>query len=72
MEDVELNQRAVRRFLYLRLIDVERATGVPASRISESERGIRDLRPDEQRVVSSFLREKLQAHFAVEKSEITA
>jgi hypothetical protein len=62
-----MDQRAIRRFLYLRLIDVERATGVSASRISESERGVKELHPAEQRVVTNFLREKLAAVLADER-----
>jgi cobalamin biosynthesis protein CbiG len=62
--DLETNQRAVRRFLNLRLIDVERATGIAATRISESERGLTQLRPAEQRIVTNFLREKLSCALA--------
>jgi transcriptional regulator with XRE-family HTH domain len=69
--DFETNQRAVRRFLNLRLIDVERATGIAASRISESERGVRPLRPSEQRVVTTFLREKLVAVLDEERARVS-
>jgi hypothetical protein len=59
--DFRLYRRDIRRFLNLRLIDVERATGVAASRISESERGICRLNPTEDRIVTNFLRDKLAA-----------
>jgi hypothetical protein len=64
--DIETEQRALRRFLNLRLIDLERETGIPAPRISEAERGVLDLRPAEQRIVTNFLREKLAAVLADE------
>jgi hypothetical protein len=64
--DIETDQRAVRRFLNLRLIDVEHATGIAASRISESERGVIRLRASEQRIVTNFLRRKLAATLADE------
>jgi hypothetical protein len=66
--DLETDQRTVRRFLNLRLIDLERATGVAAARISAAERGVLDLRPQEQRIVSNFLREKLVALLAYERA----
>jgi hypothetical protein len=61
---IENDQRAIRRLLNLRLIDLERATGVTAARISESERGLGQLRPTEQQVIMRFLHEKLAAQFA--------
>jgi transcriptional regulator with XRE-family HTH domain len=65
--DLETNQRAIRQFLNLRLIDVERATGIAAVRISESERGLTPLRPAEQRIVTNFLREKLASALAQDR-----
>jgi len=65
--DFDLHQRDIRRFLNLRLMDLERATGIAASRISESERGIQDLRPTEQRIVTNFLRAKLDGVLALER-----
>lgn len=65
--DLEINQRAIRQFLNLRLIDLERATGITATRISQAERGVLELRPAEQRIVTNFLREKLAAFMASEK-----
>lgn len=57
----------MRRFLNLRLIDLERATGIAAARISAAERGVLELRPAEQRIVTNFLREKLAAVMADEQ-----
>jgi hypothetical protein len=65
--DFDLQQRAIRLFLNLRLTDVEYATGIAAARISESERGIKDLHPSEQRIVTTFLKEKLAAVLADER-----
>lgn len=62
--DIETDQRAVRRFLNLRLIDLERATGITAARISDAERGIAQLRPAEQRIITRFLQEKLIGELA--------
>jgi transcriptional regulator with XRE-family HTH domain len=59
--DFETNQRSIRRFLNLRLIDLERACGISATRISQSERGVLELRPQEQRIITNFLRAKLDA-----------
>jgi hypothetical protein len=66
--DIETNQRAIRRFLNLRLIDLERATGIIAARISESERGLTQLRPVEQQIITRFLQDKLTAEL-VEREE---
>jgi hypothetical protein len=68
--DIENNQRSIRRFLDLRLIDVERATGISVSRISDSERGLIQLRPAEQRIVTEFLRQKLAAVLAAEDGSV--
>jgi len=57
--DIETDQRAIRRFLNLRLTDLERATGISAVRIGASERGVKELHPAEQRIVTNFLRAKL-------------
>jgi hypothetical protein len=57
--DIELDQRAIRRFLGVRLIDLEAVTGIAAARIGAAERGVQDLRPAEQRIISNFLRQKL-------------
>ena len=65
--DIETDQRAVRRFLNLRLIDLERATGITAARISQAERGVLELRPAEQKIVTNFLRERLAAVLALEQ-----
>jgi transcriptional regulator with XRE-family HTH domain len=64
--DLEVNQRAIRKFLNVRLIDLERVTGVAANRISESERGLTRLHPTEQRIITNFLRAKLAATLADE------
>jgi len=58
--------RGIRNFLGLRLVDVERATGVAAARISEWERGIARLNPLERWVVESFLRDRLRSYAALE------
>jgi hypothetical protein len=57
--DSDFDQRSVRRFLNLRLIDVERATGIASQRLSEAERGLTRLKPAEQHAVMNFLRAKL-------------
>jgi len=69
VDGLEANQRAIRKFLNLRLIDLERATGVTSARLSESERGLIELRPGEQRIVTNFLREKLAAIVASEAEQ---
>ena len=51
--------KAIRRFLGIRLIDLERATGIRADRISEAERGLTRLSPSERRAVENFLRARL-------------
>lgn len=54
-----MDMRAIRRFLNLRLTDVERATGIAAARISEAERGLTRLTRSEERAVTNFLKMKL-------------
>ena len=66
----DLDQRSVRRFLNLRLIDLERATGIAAARLSEAERGLTRLKPAEQRAVMNFLRLKLAGALATEVNEL--
>jgi hypothetical protein len=67
--DPEIDQRSVRRFLNLRLIDVERATGIATARLSEAERGLARLKPAEQRAVTNFLRRKLAGAMDLEAHE---
>lgn len=50
----------LRRFLGLRQIDVERATGVSVSRLSAAERGMLTLTETEQRLVSAYLADRLR------------
>ena len=64
-----MDMRSIRRFLNLRLTDVERATGIPAGRISEAERGLTRLKPAEQHAVMNFLKMKLAGALEVERSE---
>ena len=59
--DLETDQRAIRRFLGVRLVDLERVTGIAAARIGAAERGVQNLRPSEQRLVTNFLRDKLSS-----------
>lgn len=59
--DFENNQRQIRRYLNLTLGDLEAATGITAARISRAERGVTYLAPAEQRIVTNFLKRKLQA-----------
>ena len=66
----DLDQRSVRRFLNLRLIDLERATGIAAARLSEAERGLTRLKPAEQRAVMNFLLLKLAGALATEVNEL--
>jgi transcriptional regulator with XRE-family HTH domain len=61
--------RAIRRFLNLRLTDVERATGIAAARISEAERGLTRLSRSEERIVSDFLKRKLAGALNSEAAE---
>jgi transcriptional regulator with XRE-family HTH domain len=51
--------RSVRNFLGLRLADVERATGVRSTRLSQAERGLGPLTRGEFIAVRDFLRERL-------------
>jgi hypothetical protein len=67
--DVDIDQRSVRRFLNLRLVDLERATGIAAARLSEAERGLTRLKPAEQRAVMNFLRAKLAGALGTEVNE---
>jgi hypothetical protein len=64
-----MDMRAIRRFLNLRLTDVERATGIAAARISEAERGLTRLTRAEERVVSEFLKRKLAGAMDREAAE---
>ena len=57
--DIEIDQRAIRRFLGVRLVDLEAVTGISAARIGAAERGVQELCPAEQRIVTNFLRVKL-------------
>ena len=50
----------LRRFLGLRQIDVELATGVAIHRLSLSERGLLLLSDAEQSLVSAYLRDRLK------------
>jgi len=50
----------VRRFLGLRQIDVEIATGIPVKRLSAAERGVLRLNHLEESLVSSYLRDRLR------------
>ncbi len=50
----------LRRFLGLRQLDVERATGVPVSRLSAAERGVLTLTETERRLVSAYLADRLR------------
>jgi hypothetical protein len=56
--------KAVRKFIGLRLIDLERATGIRAERISEAERGLTQLSPSERRTIENFLRARLTSTIA--------
>ena len=64
-----MDPRSVRRFLNLRLIDLERATGISSQRLSEAERGITRLKPAEQRAVMNFLRARLAGALGTEVNE---
>lgn len=55
--------RPIRNFLGLRLSDVSRATGVAVNRLSEAERGLAQLRPDDLAAVRDFLRDRLISEF---------
>jgi len=50
----------VRRFLGLRQIDVEIATGIPVRRLSAAERGVLRLNHLEESLVSSYLHDRLR------------
>jgi hypothetical protein len=64
-----MDTRPVRRFLNLRLTDVERATGIAAARVSEAERGLTQLKPTEECAVTNFLKMKLAGALSVELNE---
>jgi hypothetical protein len=64
-----MDMRSIRRFLNLRLTDVERATGISAARISEAERGLTRLTRAEERAVKNFLQMKLAGTFNSEGPE---
>ena len=64
-----MDMRAIRRFLNLRLTDVERATGIAAARISEAERGLTRLTRAEERAIVNFLKMKLAGTFNSEVPE---
>jgi hypothetical protein len=66
---MDMDQRSVRRFLNLRLIDLERATGIASQRLSEAERGLTRLKPAEQRAVMNFLRARLAGALGTEVNE---
>ncbi len=59
--------RSLRRALDLRLVDVQRATGVSAQRLSLAERGLARLTDLERRAVESFLRERLASEVRAER-----
>ena len=50
----------LRRFLGLRQLDVERATGVSIRRLSLAEQGALTLTETEQRLVSDYLADRLR------------
>jgi transcriptional regulator with XRE-family HTH domain len=58
--------RSIRNFLGLRLIDVERASGVSSSRISAAERGLAPLSAGDRLSVENFLRDRLTSQLAQE------
>ena len=70
--DIETDQRTLRRFLNLSVMDLERVTGINSARISEAERSVLELRPAEQRIATNFLREKLAAVVANESERCVA
>jgi hypothetical protein len=59
--------RSIRRALDLRLVDVQRATGVAADRLSLAERGLARLTELERRAIENFLRGRLDSE--LEKRE---
>jgi len=50
----------LRRFLGLRQLDVERATGVSIRRLSLAEQGVLTLTETEQRLVAAYLADRLR------------
>jgi hypothetical protein len=59
--------RPIRNLLGLRLVDVSRATGIRAERLSEAERGLARLESGELAAVRNFLRERLADDFGEAK-----
>jgi hypothetical protein len=62
-----MDTRAIRRALDLRLVDVQRATGVAAEKLSLAERGLARLTDLERRAVESFLRARLTSEIAADR-----
>jgi hypothetical protein len=62
-----VDTRSVRRALDLRLIDVSRATGISAARLSLAERGLAKLTVSERRAIENFLGARLTAEIAEQK-----
>jgi hypothetical protein len=50
----------LRRFLGLRQIDVEIATGIPVRRLSLAERGLLELNEPEKRLIVAYLSDRLR------------
>lgn len=61
--------RSVRRALDLRLVDVSRAVGIAASRLSLAERGLTRLTTTERRAVEDFLAQRVKSEIEVERRE---
>jgi transcriptional regulator with XRE-family HTH domain len=64
-----MDMRYMRRALGLRLIDVERATGIDAGRISLAERGLTRLGILERRAIENFLRSRLASEIRTEEEQ---
>jgi hypothetical protein len=62
--------RPIRNLLGLRLVDVSRATGIRAERLSEAERGLARLESGELAAVRNFLRERLADDFGEAAAEL--
>lgn len=58
--------RTIRLAMELRLVDVQRATGVSVEKISLAERGLRRLTAVERRAVEDFLRARIRSEIATE------
>jgi transcriptional regulator with XRE-family HTH domain len=56
-----MDYRSLRLALELRQIDVQRATGISADRISQAERGLVQLTDRERRSIENFLRARLRS-----------